>query len=233
MKNLYLIFALSILTAFSLSAQDTLLLQDNPVEKMVNKKGPNSPYFSHLYLAYKSPVPPQNEGSEVLFWRSYGMDFGYRNKVRVSNFYSLGFSFAYSFNRYRMAQVEEKITPDMAIYDEQYLRNNEWRLEFYNRFNLDWNRGNTIGNFIDVGVYGTYHFWNKVKTETETDNLTVITIAKKLDYVEPWGYGAFAHLGFGAYVLTFEYRHSPYFKEDSGYPDLPQFKVGLQLGIHD
>lgn len=233
MKQLYLILTLSLITVFSLSAQDTLMLEDNPVEKMEHRKGPNSGYFSHTYIGYKSPVPPQNDGAEVLFWKSYGMDFGYRNKIRANNFYSLGFDVAYSFNRYRMSQEDGKMTPDTDIYDKQTIRNNEWRLGFYNRFNLDIKRGNTIGRFVDLGVYGTYHFWNKVKTETETGNTTVITLTKKLDYVEPWGYGAYAHLGFGAIVLTFEYRHSLYFKEDSGYPELPQLMFGLQLGLHD
>jgi hypothetical protein len=200
---------------------------------MEYRKGPNSNYFSHVYYGIKFPMPPQNEGSEVMIGRSYGMEFGYRNKIRVGNFYSLGFNFAYAFNRYRMAQVDEKITPDDDIFDKQSLRNNEWRAGFYNRFNFDLKRGNTMGKYLDIGVYGTYHFYNKVKTETEIENTTTINIHRKLDYVEPWGYGVFANIGFGSFVITGEYRLSNYFKEDSGFPELPPLTIGLQFGIHD
>jgi hypothetical protein len=232
MKNAMLVLFVTLFT-FGLSAQDTLMLEKEPMKKMENRKGPNSSRFSHLYYGVKFPIPIGTEGSEILFWNSYGMEFGHRSKLRVSNFYSLGFDVAYAFNRYRMKQVDGKITPDAVLYDKQSIRNNEWRLGFYNRFNLDLKRGNVMGKYIDLGVYGTYHFGNKTWTEVEADNVTVTTVTRKLDYIEPWGYGVYAHLGAGAFILKFEYRLSPYFKEDTVFPDLSPYTIGMQVGLHD
>lgn len=232
MKNWLLLIFISLIT-ISLQAQDTLMLEKEPMKKMEKRKGKNGSHYSHPYIGIKFPIPPGNEGAEILFWNSYGMEFGIRSKYRVSNFYSLGFNAAYAFTRYRMSQEEGKMTPDTEVYDKQSLRNNEWRLGFYNRFNFDVRRGNTIGKFLDLGVYGTYHFGNKVWTEVESGNTTINTLTKKLDYIEPWGYGVFAQLGSGPWVLTAEYRLSNYFKEDSGFPEMPELTIGLQIGLHN
>jgi len=229
-KHFTLIFLL--LSLMPVFAQEVLLEEEDPISKMENDSGPNTRYFSHLYYGVKWPIPPQETGSEILFWKSYGMDFGHRSKIRFNNIYSVGFDFSYAFSSYRMKQSESKITPDDQSYDKQWLRTNELRLAFFNRFNFEKRRGNHIGRFLDLGVYGAWHFREKHKTEIEDGNSTFIGIHKKLDYFNTWNYGALARLGLNHYVITFNYRVSDLFTETSAFPELPRMTVGLELGLH-
>lgn len=230
MKNTFII---SILLLFSLNliSQD-VLLEENVKDKKEVKKGPNKKYFTHMYYGMDFYLPPNEVGSEIIYGRSWDMNFGWRAKLKVAKFYSLGYTFDYSYTHLRMKQNEDKITPDDIEYNKQSLRTHQAKLGLYNRFNFDKRRGNRIGNFLDLGVYGGYIFSTRHKNEIKEDHSTYLEVHRKLDYIERLNYGAFANLGFNSYVITFKYRLSDFFKEDTDYPEISPFTLGLQIGLH-
>ena len=227
-----ILFICVILFSVSSYAQEVILEEKVDSEKKEKKKGANKRNFDHLYFGLKYPMPPNNEGSEVIFHKSPVWEFGYRYKFRVSNHYAIGANISYECRRFRLDQVDSKITPNSDLFDEEMLRSRSFNLGLYNRINFDKRRGNKVGNFLDLGAYGGYITSTIHRTEIEEDNAEHVSTYKKLEYMEKLKYGVFANIGFGRYVVTANYRLSNVFKEDSGYPEMPALFVGLQMGLH-
>lgn len=232
MKNVLLFVTLFILSS-GIFAQTDISFNDD--EKIVKecKHSLKNKHRAHFYWGLQFPIPPQNEGSELLYGKSHGMDFGYRSTYMLTKFYALGMDVSYGYTNYRMDQVDTKITPDMELYDKQSIRTNAFRLDLFNRFNFGKNRAKKIDKFVDLGIYGSYNVRTRHSTENVDGNSQYIGIHKKLDYIEPFSYGAFANIGFRQNVLTFNYRYSDIFKEGEAFPELPQYSIGLQLGLHN
>ena len=133
------LFVLSLLLLFGITifAKNDVEVTLEKTKKTEYKKGPKSKHFSHLYYGVNFPIPPENEGAELLYFKSYGMDFGHKEKFMLSNYYALGFNLSYGFMLHRFDQNENKITPDDIKYDKQWLISHEFNLGFYNRFNFD------------------------------------------------------------------------------------------------
>lgn len=213
-------------------AQQVLLEQDATFDTIAPTRGPNRANFSHFYISYGVPISDVHTGAEILTGKSFDFDFGYRYKRKISNFYALGFEIYYKVQDFNMKQDSGKIVPDTILHDKERLRFNNLGVGLYNRFNFG-KRGDLVGNFLDIGVYGswTYRLAHITKDELPNGN-KVRTHTRGLNYYEPINYGVIVRLGFNRYVFYGAYRLSDLFEQSYNYPELPFISAGIQIGMH-
>lgn len=252
MKKYLLVLAAFAGLLFNASAQNVLLAQDVAKDSIPEKFGPNLKHYTHFYLGYGFVVgPSENKGSQVKYPSSHEWVIGLRYKYKVGEVYALGFDLAFTPQVFHLKQQESKILPTPTLYEYEKLKFNNLGLAFYNRFNWD-KRGNYVGNFVDLGVYGNWlagaaHVYGDNEIFGLTSPFSGVKSVKVresgLKYVADFNYGALVRLGFNRYVFYGSYRISDLF--DSGYsvltpdgsnyfdfPELPRYTIGFQLSMH-
>ncbi|MEX2380146.1 MAG: hypothetical protein WD530_05350, partial [Vicingaceae bacterium] len=58
------------------------------------------------------------------------------------------------------------------------------------------------------------------------------SVNTQLEYTEDFSYGLLARIGYNRVVFYGRYRWSNLFTEKSGFPDLPNYEVGVKFGLH-
>jgi hypothetical protein len=236
MKKSFLILS-TVLITYSCYTQ-TVLLEKNVKDNAYSlKKGPNMKYFSHLYLGYKFfASQPDEKGAEIVYGPSTSMNIGYRHKFKIFEFYSIGFNTEYSLKKYIIKQAENKILPNSVLHDKEKMRFNNAGFEFYNRFNVG-KRGNIIGKYLDIGLYGNWIFATNHYTRDKTydeNNMSELTVVRysRLKYTNNFSYGLSGRIGINNISLSANYRLSDLFRKDYQLPELPRFSIGLELALY-
>lgn len=228
----FIFFLLVLALPFIVVGQNILLEQDVLADSTVSSFGPNRTNYIHSFISYGLPIAEIKEGADISIGRSSNFNFGFRYKLRASNFYAIGAELFYEFNEFSIKQNDEKFLLDTTINDKERMRFNNLGLGFYNRFNFG-RRGDAIGNFIDLGVFGEWVFDLTHVTKNELpDGSKVKVKTRKLGIEEPLAYGVLVRIGFNRFVLFGNYRLSNFFKEKYGYPELPHANAGIQIGFH-
>ena len=257
-KIIFSIFIFSLFTFFA-TAQSVVLEEDVKSDTIVKKWGANRSHFQHLYFDLNFVVDPAEKGAEVRYGLSHGIGIGYRYKKRLCNTFALGLDGSYRFFKYDIKQHKDKKVPKginyNGDYDKEKYKTHTLSGEAFLRINVG-KRGNLVGNFLDIGAYGSWIFgfnhwykqdykenwYNVNKPEKETVSET------GLNYVEDIEYGLRARIGINRYVLSVSYRMSDLFngkivKEGvyptypiginlENMPELPRLQIGLQIGLH-
>ncbi|HSI91615.1 MAG TPA: hypothetical protein VK927_10895, partial [Adhaeribacter sp.] len=175
---------------------------------------------------------------------------GARFKYKVGEVYSLGFDAYINPQTFYLKQEEGKNLPNPLLHDMEKFKFTNVGLGFFNRFNYD-KRGNYMGNFIDLGVYGN---WMPVRNFIyQTDDLppavgyvtgaNAIKVRQTgLKYITKLNYGATVRAGFNRYVFYATYRLSDLFDADYAVSDgagniytfaeMPRATIGFQLSMH-
>ena len=252
MKKCILILGLFLIGSIPVLAQKVLLEQNVAQDTLPENFGPNQKHFGHFYVGFGMMAgAAEAKSSAIDHLKSHEFLLGYRFKYKVSNFYSVGLDGFSTFQTYYLKQQAGKTLPTKILFDEEKLKFTNLGLSFYNRFNYG-KRGNHIGNFVDLGVYGN---WMPIKVHIYEDDdlfgtngwLAAIKDVKVretgLRYVTDFNYGALLRLGFNRYVFYGSYRLSDLF--NTGYTvtdgngnnlfkfaELPRLSVGFQIGIH-
>lgn len=233
---------------FPTLAQRVLLEQDVSKDSVKTNFGPNLKYFGHFYAGFGLVASASEaKSSAVVYPASHEFVYGYRFKYRVGQVYSLGLEMQVSSQTYKLKQQAGKTLPYPQKFDDSKLRFTNLGLGFNQRFNYG-KRGNHIGRFVEVGVFGN---WMPFKTHiyTQTNLQGPASIVEKvkvketgLKYVSDTNYGVHARLGFNRYVLYANYRLSDLFntgytymqdgRNIADFAELPRLSVGFQIGIH-
>lgn len=237
------ILLLFIFMIIGASAQK-VLLEENVKEDITKiLKGPNLKHFHHAFIDFELIAgQSEDEGADIIPFRSKTLTFGYRYKYKVLRFYSVGFSINLENMIFALKQDSlSKLVPNSTVHDKENLVFNNIGAEIYNRVNFG-KRGNQVGTFLDIGVYGNWSFTAKHYTVDDLDatnsskaGLVEIT-NKELNYVETVHYGIRWRFGINRFMVSASYRLSNLFNEK--YHDelveveLPKLTIGLQLGLH-
>jgi hypothetical protein len=224
-------------------SQRVLLEETVDSDTIEAKWGQNLRHFGHLYMGLGFAASGAEKGAEVMYGNSGNFDFGYRYKFKVCNYYALGADLSYTTHWYRLKQDEDtKILPDSVEHDKERFDIGAFRLEIYQRFNFG-KRGNHIGNYIDIGAYGSYFMYTRHYT-MDKDPDWMIPEVKKLEetetgpeYMENMEYGVSVRAGNGRWVVFGKYRLSDLFKTTNNYPEkypeLPALQIGFEVGLFD
>lgn len=233
------IFLLVGIVSFS---QRVLLEQTVANDTIEDNWGQNLRHFGHLYFGFGFAASPAEEGAEVKYGNSANFDFGYRYKYKICNLYSIGADLSLTSYMYRLKRDEDtKILPGEMEHNKERIDTWGVKLEIYERFNFG-KRGNHIGNFIDLGVYGSYFMYTRHytmdKNPDDYPGLKKREVTETgLDYMENMEYGVSARVGHGNWVLFGRYRLSDLFKTPDipadKFPELPALQVGVEINIFD
>jgi len=216
---------------FFIGATAQTVVMSEQVDSSYSKPiyGKNYLHFFHPYLSFGFVFDGMTPDAVVTrFAATNTYNFGIRYKLRITNYLAWGNDFEFNFSRIAYpvygAEVKNKL----------YYSN--FRLAPFFRFNFGM-RGNSIGKFVDLGVWSNFLLSSSEYHEHELSYEwyeTIVTEHKHLKYVEPINYGFFVRFGLNNFVLFGEYRYSDFEKISTPtyWRGVPKWTVGLQIGIH-
>ncbi len=232
MRNILIILVL-VLSGAAVKAQSVLMEEKVDFYENVAEKGPNRKHYTHGYGSWGILFGSgENNYIQTNPLFSHYFNLGIRYKRKLGNVYSLGYEVEAGSHTFRLAEDEGRAFPDTIHFHKEKVNLYSVGLGVYNRFNFG-RRGNYIGNFIDIGVYGEWnyasrYFYKNKYGDGQSRKLSVYNP----DYINAFSYGAFMRAGYNRYVIFARYRLSEVIKSGSGYNDLPPFTVGIQIGFH-
>jgi hypothetical protein len=237
-KSLYIITALLLTLNISVaSAQEILLEQEVSQDTTVDKKGPNRNRFFHFYTGYGFMIDEGEAGSEVKPFASHQFTIGFRQKFKLSKVFSFGYDIAYANDIYRLRQNASKILPNSVTHKKETIRLSNLGASLFVRTNFKKNRGNVVGNFLDLGfganwIYKAVHAFTDDFPVGSYNAKTADVTLSGLKYVEDFSYGPVARIGFNRIALYGQYRLNTIFKSAFNYPDVSKVIAGIQIGLH-
>jgi hypothetical protein len=220
-----------LLLSLNVFSQEILLEQNVKADTIRPTRGPNLKNFTYGYVGLGFPIytnEPVNYTKPVL---STAIDIGVRYKRRLTNFLAVGVNLGFVATAYKLKQNGGKTMLDTIINKKEKFQINTLEGSVYARLNVG-RRGNYIGNYLDLGVYGGWNLQKKHKTTNINDAGEKVKVSTtKLKYVENFTYGLLARIGTGRYALTAGYRLSDIFKPSYAMPELPRLLVGVEVGL--
>lgn len=232
-KTIFWVVLFSCNILFLQGFSQKIMINEDVSDRMRDDKwGPNKRYFGHWFASF-GPLfgKPETKGSKIVLGSSWYVCPGLRFKYKVNAFYSLVSDYSYKMNLFRIKQHNDKQVPNKILNDQEKLTFHAMGLNIYNRFNFG-KRGNHLGKYIDLGVYGNWNFSAVHVTKNDiNDSENIKTKRTGMDYYEPISYGLTGRIGVNYIVLFCHYRSSNIFTKKSKLPELPRFKAGLELGL--
>jgi hypothetical protein len=211
--------------------QEIVFSQDVKSDTVRPTKGPNLKNYKHLYVNATFPVFTNEELNYTVPGATMIVDYGIRYKRRLSNTFAVGYDLSLNWASYRIKNGDDKSIPDSAKHDKEKFKVNSLTPALYLRINAG-RRGNKIGNYLDLGGYGSWNWKKAYKTIDELDNDEVKRVTfSKLHYMESFSYGVLARVGVNRYAITARYRLSNLFKDTVDYAELPRLSLGVEIGL--
>ena len=232
MKTLLITIFLASMITFA--GAQTVLLQKEPENETLQKEtGPNYRKFNHLYIRGGLLASSDKPGARIVYGTSVNLGFGMRKKYKINSVYSLGFDFEFQYTDYKLRQRSGKIVPDTLLNNiAERIDYSTFGVGFFNRFNLDPDRGNFMGVFFDVGIMGELNYSIKTISKNKLPDGTIEKVVlRKLPFTNTWNSKLFARFGYSHGSVFASYRLMDLFDEKFDYPDMPRLIVGIELGI--
>ncbi len=211
----------------------TVLLKVDQEKENIYNRGPNTEKFSLFFLKFGFALPPDQEQSRVVFENSVYMSFGFRKKYKLSKFYSMGWDLQSEFSDWKIKQVKSKTFPDtLTSWDVQRFDVGAFAISYFNRFNFDPKRGNTMGAFLDIGIIGKYNYSMVQIEKREVKIGDATTSTNNLAYTNKFQSDVFFRAGKGRVSLWAAYRITDLFKPSFGFKELPRTVAGIEVGLY-
>lgn len=241
MKKLVLISLFFSFLVSSIIAQE-IVLEKNVEDQYEEEKGPNTRIFGHLYVGGGGIADfDESNGTAINFWRSNQFLAGYRFKLKVLSFYSLGMDFNFKLDQYFMEGDDlnpfDPLNPLTFTTGEkkQTFTNNGIGLELWQRINIG-KHGNSLGKYFDAGFRGQWNISDVEHLVIIYDNAEFIGrqryYNRRLKYVEEFSYGLSGRIGFDKFMIHGFYRLSDLFKKEFAIPELPRLTIGAQFALY-
>ncbi|MFO8054185.1 MAG: hypothetical protein R6U19_03365 [Bacteroidales bacterium] len=219
------------------NAQSVLLEEKVDFYEDTSRRGPNRTHYHHMYSGWGMMFGITNDGvinTDPLL--SHYFELGMRYKLKLGKYYSLGYELGLnSYNFCLDKDDENRSFPDTMQYDKEKVNLFALSGGLYHRINIDKRRGDYIGNFFDMGVYGEWNYASRYfyKEEYGKDRKRKVSVYNP-DYLNDFNYGVFIRGGYNRYVVFVRYRLSEHIDSDANtnYHDLPPFNAGVQIGFH-
>ena len=226
------------LTAILGTQAQTILLEENVPENIgqENNYGQNLKKFGHYYINYEFILGNQDsKGSEIIEGKSAIFAIGLRKKLKIKNWYSIGYDVSLNLKSFHLQQNKDtKTFPNSITHNTEKFLRNSVQLEIYNRLSLG-KRGNYIKYFFDLGTY-IESAYSRLYTIDKGVRQNGISATHKfyftnLDFVNFYDYGAKARIGYNRFIMSASYRFSDLFKSNT-YIELPRFALGIQIAFY-
>jgi hypothetical protein len=222
-----------ILFLISISAfSQVVVLEQNVKDDTIRPThGPNLKHFFQGYIGLGFPLYTSEDVNYTKFGSSTAVDFGMRYKRKLAEYFAVGGDLGLNLTAYKIKQDHGKTVPDTMINDKEKFQINLLRSSVYARFNVG-RRGNHIGNYLDLGLYGGWNCVKKHQTINENqDQEKVKVTTSQLKYIENFSYGLISRIGINRWTITANYRLNNTFEASVALPELPHLTIGLELEI--
>jgi hypothetical protein len=233
MMQKLLLFVLALILSPSLIGQQLVISENLKSETSIPAFGANRKHFGHIFFGlHHIAGTPELETDKLNDWSSWAFEIGYRYKRRFSQTLSAGAEFSAKRMSHSIKRWEMLNTPEATETDKHKFILTQAGLGLYQRFNYNKRRGNYIGNYIDVGVYGNWNFNARqiYKFRNDADE-KVVYKKSNLDYINALDYGILTRLGFNKFAAKATYRLSDHFNESSDLGEFPRFTFGVEFGM--
>jgi hypothetical protein len=226
------IVLLLVLAAKISGYSQTIILKEEVKENVKDSYGINKMRFFHLYFGYGMVAGPGQMGSNIVYGSSGGFKYGLRYKRKLNGLLALGWDMGYHGTNFFFKQETGKTFPDGLLHKSEKLSLSAYELNVFCRFNVDVNRGNYMGKYLDLGLgYNRNLGFSHVTNDDLPNGAKTVTTRTNLDYVNKDAWFALARIGFNRLVFTGTWRISQVFKNE-GFKELPPFVIGMELGFY-
>lgn len=227
------ILLLLIMAAAGMATAQTVILDVEPdLDSISNKFGPNRTHFVHLFLGYGVNLGSQDPAARIRLGSSNIFQVGLRYKLKFSNTLSAVADIGLQNLTYDLVQEKGKLVPDTVLHDRERYFTQNFQLSGYFRINFG-ERGDRIGNFIDLGGGFLARLRRQYDTRDELPNGEIKEVQlTKLNVITPIQYFTELRLGLNRWTFFATRRMTPFFTDETGYPELPHYTVGIQFGLH-
>ena len=235
MKYIYLLLFMA-MSSSTIWAQNVVFSHE-PVDKSEETFGPNRFKFAHSTFSFGGFMPGAESdrvtiAPEYNWGKSYYVQFGARYKTKLAKALAICFDWGYTFNRVYFDDYEGAISPEDLNYNFNSRAENTRILmhELYAEFNIRVvanNRGNVIGNYLDVGAYGAWQFANSSRSEYEGLDVKEFTP----DFDNRLYYGFQARLGWNHIAIPVRYRAMNIIYDDLGW-SIPPYSIGIEFSFY-
>lgn len=241
----YLLIWILVFGGLSLSAQTIVLKQSVPdeLEEEDGDFGPNRKRFSHPYTSFGFVVGGFDHEGDTLppvkFGRSFTFCTGTRYYRNYNPFIARILDYEIGYEQHSLNFNKQS---DIAIpVDNSDLKKAKYwlvkaGLSWSYQFNFKVKRGNQLGSYLSLGVYGNFLLFRRFSASytsnvsSYADNIKISL--GKIDYFRRWDYGAVVKFGMTNWCLFAKYRYADYFNNkanDSNIKELPRFVVGINV----
>lgn len=236
----HIILCLMAIVSISITAQTVLIKQTVPenFEDIDNGYGPNRNHFSFPFFAvgqHSEGYSHENDTTiSPVFGRSIELRFGTRTRLKVNKLLGLGLDYELGYSSHFINLKDEyalaNFSPDVKKAKYQLYTIGA---AAYFQFNFEPKRGNQLGSYLDLGVFGGYNFGRKFSQVLKVGKEKSVYTLKKLQSFEKLNYGAIIRFGKNTWAIFTKYRYSNSFKNKSsnGNYELPRLTFGFELFI--
>jgi len=234
----HIIFFLLTLTCVSVQAQTVLIKQTVPenFEDIDNGYGPNRKHFSFPYFAIGLHSEGYSHENDTIISPQYGksieLRFGTRTRMKMNKFLAFGLDYELGYSSHSINLKDEfalaTFSPDVIKAKYQLYNIG---LASYFQINFEPKRGNQLGSYLDIGVFGSYNFGRRFTQTIKMGKEKSVYTLKRLQDFEKLNYGAMVRFGKNVWAVYGKYRYSNSFKNKSaiGNYELPRFTFGFEI----
>ena len=208
----------------NVSAQE-LIFEKRPDTIQVHPNyGPNHKHFVHPFISSSVKT------NQILAGQ---LSLGFRYKLKFSRPFSVVSEVGLSSDLFRLSKKAGLYIPDSISHLSQSVKSSGFFGGLYIRTRLG-QKGDYLGNFIDIGLSGGVNFLNKLITSDTTISGTPGSLVSErtsrtnFKNINPLLYSACIRIGFDKFSLIASYRLSQLLKTTIG-KDLPALQVGLEI----
>lgn len=228
--------AIAVIGFKPLKAQDPGVV-DVKMDEEVNesifsrKHGPNGKHYAYIFWRLSAAVPIQND-QPLKVPASLNYRWGGMYKFRVCNFYALTAELSASTSEYILKNTNV-LQPYhlLAQWEHERIVVGAFTGVISNRFNFG-KRGNHLGRYLDLGVYGDLYARRSHIFLGEDDKVAIEARREKPDYMNSQSWGFQVGIGVKKIRIVGQYRMSDLLKPGKvNGGDLPRLMLGLELGV--
>ena len=215
------------------NAQKQIIHRNLKQDTLKVDRGPNARKFRHTYFIAGGIVPDSKMINPA---NSNEFGIGWLNKRKLSNAFSIGFDFAFSYRNYRIKDTSYYALPPGSTLIKERIYTRNLQLKPWVRINFG-KHGNTLGKYIDLGAFCEWSFARTRYFKFENPDGTPEGekgeyLLKKQDWFLPFNYGAMLRIGYNKWAFYGMYRVSDMFKLNPYYAELPRITAGVNYAIY-
>jgi len=235
-KQAILCTALTFCCALALNAQDSDITLDEESKSKMSLGKNNGSFIGFGFVV----GPNEFSGANINYGNSGDFIYGGRrlHKLGIQEFFKLGTSFYYRYSDYRLEQDSQKTFPTSNLFDKEKIAMHFVGFDAFMSIRFDKKLNKKHGTKLDLGGYIDWAFNKQHKTIAKIEDpinppyaKKIVTVNKKLDYIENFHYGLLARFTFKQVSIYGNYRINNIFVEKYNFKDVPKFMIGIQFGV--